>query len=54
MSILLHMMMMMMMINYYNTNLCFKLLDDKLFRQTSKFILPQCKKILNITVITVE
>jgi hypothetical protein len=41
---LLHMMMMMM--NYYNTNLCFKLPHEKLFRQTSKFILPNHKKIL--------
>jgi len=53
MSILLHMMMM-MMINYYNTNFCFKLLHDTLFRKTSKLILPRWKKILSITVIIVE
>ena len=50
MSTLLHM----IMINYYNTHLCFKLLNDRLFKQPPKVILPQCKKILNIIVITVE
>jgi hypothetical protein len=45
---------MMMIINYYNTHLCLKLLNDKLFKQPSKVIPPQRKKILNITVITVE
>jgi hypothetical protein len=44
----------MMMINYYNTHLCFKHLNDKLFKQPSKVILPQHKKIINVTVITVE